>query len=97
MLRLATIPTLKGLADDVSVDDGSGSSTFDQISNFLDSSTGQTLTANVINMASKASGTQPIFKTSSGTYATPVQSINPMWIYGGIAALALILLTRKKG
>jgi hypothetical protein len=87
-MRLQTIPTL---GDDVATD-GNG---FD-FEAFLDSSTGQTLTANILNMYSQSQGTTPIFKNPNGTFTTPTKSIDPLWIVGGAVALGLILYFGKK-
>jgi hypothetical protein len=92
MLQLATLPTLAGLTDEAEDSDGSG---FD-FQAFLDSSTGQNLTANILNMASKQTGTTPIFKNPSGTFATAAKSIDPLWIIGGVVALGLVLYMAKK-
>ena len=96
MLQLATIPTLSGLMDDVSVDDGSGPSTFDQISNFLDSSTGQNVTANILNLAAGTQGKAAVFKNPNGTFSTAMQSIDPKLIIGAVLGLGLLLYFGKK-
>lgn len=88
-MQLAKIPTLKGLAEET---DGNG---FD-FSAFLESSTGQTLTANILNMASQSQGTNAIFKNPNGTFGTPTKSVDPLWIMGGAVALGLLLYFGKK-
>lgn len=91
-MRLATLPTLGLLHDDTVTTDSNG---FD-FQAFLDSSTGQNITANILNMVSRQTGTAPVFKTPSGAYATPSAGVDPLWVIGGVIGLGLLLAMRRK-
>ena len=97
-MQLATIPTFNVLRDDLQVSDGTNSSDggFD-FQAFLDSSTGQNLAANVLNLAAGTQGKTAIFKTPSGTYSTAATAIDPRLIIAGILGLALVLYFNRKG
>lgn len=90
-MQLATIPTLRGFSGSDEETDGNG---FD-LQAFLDSSTGQNLTANLLNMASGSTGKEAIFRTPGGGYATATKSVDPLWIIGGVVALGLLLYMKK--
>ncbi|MEI6415589.1 MAG: hypothetical protein WCP34_15200 [Pseudomonadota bacterium] len=91
-MLLATLPTLGLLPDGTVETDGNG---FD-FQAFLESSSGQNLTANILNMVSRQSGTAPIFKTPSGAYQTPAAGVDPLWVIGGVIGLGLLLAMRRK-
>ena len=92
-MLLQTLPTL---GDDITVDDGSGPSTFDQMQSFLNSNSGTNILNNVLNMASTSSTGKPaIFKP--GTVATAATSVDPTILIAGAVALGLILYFGKKG
>lgn len=92
---LQTLPVFPVLSDDISVDDGTATSGFD-FSAFLDSSTGQNLAANVLNLAAGTQGKAAIFKTPAGTYSTAATAIDPRLIIAGVLGLALILYFNRK-
>jgi hypothetical protein len=90
------------LGDDINIDapveDGTGASTFDQMQNFLDSSTGQNITANLLSWFSKGQGTTPVFKNPNGTFSTPSAPVNSNLLIFGAVALGLVLyFNGKKG
>ena len=90
---LQTLPTLG--EDTSGADETTDGNGFD-LQAFLDSSTGQTLTANILNTVAKSQGTTPIFKNASGNFASPIKSVDPLWILGGIVAVGLFLYKGRK-
>ncbi len=96
-MQLATLPTFNVLRDDLQVSDGASSDGGFDFQAFLDSSTGQNLAANVLNLAAGTQGKTAIFKTPSGTYSTAATAIDPRLIIAGVLGLALVLYFNQKG
>ena len=96
-MQLATLPTFNVLRDDLQVSDGTSSDGGFDFQAFLDSSTGQNLAANVLNLAAGTQNKAAIFKTPSGTYSTAATAIDPRLIIAGVLGLALVLYFNRKG